>query len=103
MDEILFLTSHEKKELLFKYRALYPLVNPLFSQNEWKKITNWIKQGIEKGYYKRDDTDINPLLRNISTILILTKELVLKKNSLIALVLSFLHEKCMFIIKELND
>lgn len=77
----------EAAGFLETYKKLAISARPLFTTPEWKEIRSLIAEGIEKGAFDRDTHDLNPLLMNLKTALVLADKIGLKKASILMVLL----------------
>ncbi|MGL4292294.1 MAG: RelA/SpoT family protein [Bacteroidales bacterium] len=102
MEETAFFTPKEKSEFIAKYKILRNEARSLFTEAEWKRIHELIKQAIAKGIYGRTPQGLNLLLKNMNTAVVLFKEIGLKKSALIAVILYPLCEHGIISVDELG-
>lgn len=69
------------------YSYLSENVRPLFNDKEWRLIRKYVKEGILKGAYKRDNHGISLLLHNIQICKVLHEKVGLKQPSLLNVML----------------
>ncbi|MDO5571691.1 MAG: RelA/SpoT family protein [Bacteroidales bacterium] len=103
MEENVFFSPEEKEEFLTKYKILYPLASPMFEKEEWKILKDRVKEGVIDGSYQRTSEGLNLLLINLSTIIILIKEIGLKKSAVAAVIVYNLCENNIVRAKELKN
>lgn len=87
MDTQSFFTPEERKEFLCKYRLLLRSIQFSLQKDDIRKMRMLIQRMVSMDCYGRDRNGINGLLRNISTALIATSEIGLKRTPIIALLL----------------
>ena len=87
MDTQSFFTPEERKEFLSKYRLLLRSIQFSLQKDDIRKMRMLIQRMVSMDCYGRDRNGINGLLRNISTALIATSEIGLKRTPIIALLL----------------
>ncbi|MEG1999393.1 MAG: HD domain-containing protein, partial [Bacteroidales bacterium] len=81
------LNNSEKKEFLASYAELRRQTNSIIKPGEFEKIKDVITEAVKSGGYGRDKKGNSILLRNINTALILSKEVGLERNTLVAILL----------------
>ncbi|MEG1574259.1 MAG: RelA/SpoT family protein [Bacteroidales bacterium] len=81
------LNNSEKKEFLASYAELRRQTNSIIKPGEFEKIKEVITEAVKSGGYGRDKKGNSILLRNINTALILSKEVGLERNTLVAILL----------------
>ena len=69
------------------YSYLTASVSPLFSEKEWRLIREYVKEGISRGAYTRDQHGVSLLLHNIYICRVLHEKVGLKQPSLITVML----------------
>ena len=82
-----FFTEEEKKIFFSKYRELSKALSESLEKDDFPKIRRLLKPVVAIECYGRDRNGINGLLRNIETALIATKDIGLKRTSVLALIL----------------
>lgn len=82
-----FFTEEEKKIFFAKYRELVNTLSESLEKDDTPKIRQLLKPVVAIECYGRDRNGINGLLRNIETALIATKDIGLKRTSVLALIL----------------
>ncbi|MDR3251168.1 MAG: HD domain-containing protein [Tannerella sp.] len=87
MEESKFFTEEEKKLFFSKYRELTGALSESLEKDDAPKIRQLLKPVVAMECYGRDHNGINGLLRNIETALIATKDIGLKRTSILALIL----------------
>ncbi|MDR0394719.1 MAG: HD domain-containing protein [Tannerella sp.] len=87
MNKETFLTEEEKKIFFSKYRELFNALSESLEKDDLPKIRQLLKPVVAMECYGRDRNGINGLLRNIETALISTKDIGLKRTSILALIL----------------
>ncbi len=102
MEGEVFFQANEYKEFIDKYRELYLSSYTLLAPSEWRLLRNIIRKNISKGFYKRTEQGFNLLNKNLSTALILVKEIGLKKSALISSMLYPLLQENAIEIKDID-
>jgi len=88
MSEIeTFFTPEEKKIFYSGYRQLLRYLYASLEKKDIQKMRNLMNDFVSLDCYNRDRNGINGLVRNINVALIATKEIGLKRTSIIALLL----------------
>ncbi len=82
-----FFTEEEKKIFCSKYRELLKALSESLEKDDAPKIRQLLKPVVAMECYGRDRNGINGLIRNIETALIATKDIGLKRTSILALIL----------------
>ncbi|MDR2680793.1 MAG: TGS domain-containing protein [Tannerella sp.] len=82
-----FFTEEEKKIFFSKYRELVNALSESLEKEDVPKIRQLLKPVVAMECYGRDRNGINGMLRNIETALIATKDIGLKRTSILALIL----------------
>ena len=82
-----FFTEEEKKIFFSKFRELSYTLSESLEKDDFPKIRQLLKPVVAIECYGRDRNGINGLLRNIETALIATKDIGLKRTSILALIL----------------
>lgn len=87
MKEQIYFTAEEKKEFLFLYRKLLKSQLEGLQEGDVRKMRVIIERIIHEDCFGRDKNGINGLLRNLSTALIASEEIGLKRDPIIAMLL----------------
>jgi GTP pyrophosphokinase len=87
MEKETFFTSEEKSLFFSKYRELNHALAESLEKDDFTKIRGLLNPVVAEHCYGRDRNGINGLIRNIETALIATKDIGLKRTSVIALIL----------------
>ncbi|MDR0574483.1 MAG: TGS domain-containing protein [Tannerella sp.] len=82
-----FFTEEEKKIFRSKYRELLKALSESLEKDDAPKIRQLLKPVVATECYGHDRNGINGLIRNIETALIATKDIGLKRTSVLALIL----------------
>jgi GTP pyrophosphokinase len=82
-----FFTEEEKKIFFSKYRELFNALSESLEKDDVPKIRQLLRPVVAMECYGRDRNGINGLLRNMETALIATKDIGLKRTSVLALIL----------------
>ena len=82
-----FFTEEEKKIFFSKYKELFNTLSESLEKDDIPKIRQLLKPVVAIECYGRDRNGINGLLRNVETALIATKDIGLKRTSVLALIL----------------
>ena len=80
-------TETEWNEFRPHYKELMAATSGIVSNDECKQLKETIKNAIGQGHYGRDHKDINTLLRNINTALILCEKIGQERSMLISLLI----------------
>ncbi|MDD2437710.1 MAG: TGS domain-containing protein [Massilibacteroides sp.] len=88
MNEIqAFFTPEEKKIFFSEYKKLLRSLYSFLEKEDIRKMRSLLNELVSLECYGRDRNEINGLVRNISTALIATSEIGLKRTSILALLL----------------
>ncbi|MDR3260722.1 MAG: HD domain-containing protein [Tannerella sp.] len=87
MNEAPFFTPDEKKEFFSVYRRLLSDLSSCLEKDDVRKMKALMKRIVVPECYGRDHNGINGLLRNVSTALIATSDIGLRRTAVIALIL----------------
>ncbi|MDR1381751.1 MAG: TGS domain-containing protein [Tannerella sp.] len=82
-----FFTEEEKRIFFSKYRELFGALSESLEKDDVPKIRQLLRPVVAMECYGRDRNGINGLLRNMETALIATKDIGLKRTSILALIL----------------
>ncbi len=87
MQELLFFTPDETKELLSLYRKfLYS--NEGISADTLMQLKQHLRQAVTSNHLTRNNFDMNPVIRDLKTALIVSNEIGMKGNILIGILLN---------------
>jgi GTP pyrophosphokinase len=87
MNETPFFTPEEKKEFFSTYRRLLSDLSSCLERDDIRKMRSLMQRIVVTDCYGRDPNGINGLLRNVSTALIATSDIGLRRTAIIALIL----------------
>ena len=87
MDIQPFFTEEERRDFFSKYRQLIRSLYSFLQREDIRKMKGLMQRVVALDCYGRDKNGINGLIRNITTALIATTEIGLKRTSVIALLL----------------
>ncbi|MDR1225078.1 MAG: TGS domain-containing protein [Tannerella sp.] len=87
MDTEKFFTEEEKKIFISRYRELFGVLSEGLEKDDIPKIRQLLKPVAAMECYGRDRNGINGLIRNVETALIATRDIGLKRTSVLALIL----------------
>lgn len=93
MENESYFSDAESGELIETYRLLLRASRPVFDAELGSRLRGLIADAVLSGDYLHDRNGVNLLLRNMHTALILSKEVGLEKNMLIAVLIYNLVEK----------
>lgn len=82
-----FFTEEEKKIFISRYRELFSVLSEGLEKDDIPKIRQLLKPVVAMECYGRDRNGINGLIRNVETALIATRDIGLKRTSVLALIL----------------
>ena len=87
MKEGNFFTETEWAEFRTCYRELVDTTREIFANNDRKQLGSLIKEAATVGAYPRDEKNINLLLRNMNTALILCEKIGHERSMLLAVLI----------------
>lgn len=87
MEEKFIYTEAEAKESLAILQELQVTLGDAFPGNDMKKLQEHISNSLNKGEIKRNVFDLNPILCALQTAMIATKDIGLRRDSVIAILL----------------
>lgn len=87
MEQSAYFTPAERKEFLNAYKLLRQSSRSCILDEEARRLRELVESSVESGTYLRDKNGIHPLLRNIQTALILSKEVGQEKSMLMAVLI----------------
>ena len=83
MDEQFF-TPAERRQVLALSRSLLQRHSDLLTPDDLRRVRDIIESGVEQGVYRRDRYGINPVLRHLTTAVLLTQFIAPDRNMVIA-------------------
>jgi GTP pyrophosphokinase len=87
-----FFTTDEQLQFLATYRCLITAARSFFTVDDWHELRRLIVRGVEGGAFDREIHQLNPLLLNLKTSLVLVDNIGLKLPSLLMVMLHPLVE-----------
>ena len=87
METTSYFTPEEKASFLVLYKELLENLSSVVRKEDSQNMRQLMRRVIPMQVYERDRNGINGLLRNVETALIATKEMSLKRTSVIAILL----------------
>ncbi|MDD4609174.1 MAG: RelA/SpoT family protein [Bacteroidaceae bacterium] len=82
-----FFTKEEQKRFVFLYKTLLRLTHSFISYEERKKIKAIIISAVQKDNLHRDHFQLNPVIKNIQTAILICQEMNMRKASVLAILL----------------
>jgi len=83
----MFFSEEERLRLLKLYRRLLRLVFENTTREQIKDLRTILARAVEKGVYQRPIPEINPIIRNMNTALVVAGEMGLRRSSVISALL----------------
>lgn len=83
----MFFSDEERFRLLKLYRRLLRLVLDKTTQEHVKNVRGILARAVETGMYQRTIPEINPIVRNMNTALVVAEEMGLRRSSVICALL----------------
>ena len=83
-----FFTAEEKTQITDLYKQLYTVSKDVLLPNDDQKVRFYIREAIEKGLLQRDSFDLNPIINDCETALIVAEEIGMNRPSILGVMLS---------------
>ena len=83
-----FFTTEEKAQITDLYKQLYTVSKDVLLPNDDQKVRFYIREAIEKGLMQRDSFDLNPIINDCETALIVAEEIGMNRPSILGVMLS---------------
>lgn len=75
MERATFFTEKEKKELFTLYKRLIHSAGDSIDKSEIRKLKEYLTQAIQSNNLKRNSFDMNPIIRDMETAVIICDEM----------------------------
>ncbi|KAA6313045.1 GTP pyrophosphokinase, partial [termite gut metagenome] len=82
MEKILFFTETERAKLLILYRRLISSVGDSVSKENIRKVKKHLIEAVKHHNLSRNSFGMNPIIRGLETVLILSEEMSMKGGGL---------------------
>ena len=83
-----FFTPEEKIQITDLYKQLYTVSKDVLLPNDDQKVRFYIREAIEKGLLQRDSFNLNPIINDCETALIVAEEIGMNRPSILGVMLS---------------
>ena len=83
-----FFTPEEKIQITDLYKQLYTVSKDVLLPNDDQKVRFYIREAIEKGLLQRDSFNLNPIINDCETALIVAEEIGMNRPSILGIMLS---------------
>ena len=83
-----FFTTEEKTQITDLYKQLYSVSKDVLLPNDDQKVRYYIREAIEKGLLQRDSFNLNPIINDCETALIVAEEIGMNRPSILGVMLS---------------
>lgn len=83
-----FFTAEEKMQITDLYKQLYTVSKEVLLPNDDQKVRYYIREAIEKGLLQRDTFNLNPIINDCETALIVAEEISMNRPSILGVMLS---------------
>lgn len=88
MTQDKFFTAEEKTQITDLYKQLYSVSKDVLLPNDDQKVRFYIREAIEKGLLQRDAFNLNPIINDCETALIVAEEIGMNRPSILGVMLS---------------
>lgn len=83
-----FFTAEEKAQITELYKRLYIVSKDVLLPDDDQKVRYYIRQAIEKSLLRRDNFNLNPIINDAETALIVAEEIGLNRASILGVMLN---------------
>ena len=83
-----FFTAEEKTQITELYKRLYTVSKDILLPDDDQKVRYYIRQAIEKGLLQRDTFNLNPIINDAETALLVAEEIGLNRASILGVMLN---------------
>ena len=83
-----FFTTEEQTQITDLYKQLYTVSKDVLLPNDDQKVRFYIREAIEKGLLQRDTFNLNPIINDCETALIVAEEIGMNRPSILGVMLS---------------
>ncbi len=87
MEENIFFTSEEHKQLFVLYRKLLQLSGETLQPDDCKHLKNHLVQAMSLKKIPRNEFDMNPIIRDMQTAVIMAEEMGMRRASILGVML----------------
>ena len=88
MTQDKFFTAEEKTQITDLYKQLYSVSKDVLLPNDDQKVRFYIREAIEKGLLQRDSFNLNPIINDCETAMIVAEEIGMNRPSILVVMLS---------------
>jgi GTP pyrophosphokinase len=88
MNKVDFFTAEEKTQITELYKHLYSVSKDVLLPEDDQKVRFYIREAIEKGLLQRDAFNLNPIINDAETALIVAEEIGMNRASILGVMLS---------------
>ena len=88
MNQNDFFTAEEKTQITELYKRLYSVSKDVLLPDDEQKVRLYIREAIEKGLLQRDAFNLNPIINDAETALIVAEEIGMNRASILGIMLS---------------
>ena len=83
-----FFTAEEKTQITELYKRLYTVSKDVLLPEDDQKVRYYIREAIEKSLLRRDNFNLNPIINDAETALIVAEEIGLNRASILGVMLN---------------
>lgn len=83
-----FFTAEERVQITELYKQLYTVSKDVLLPDDDQKVRHYIRVAIEKGLLRRDTFNLNPIINDCETALIVAEEIGLNRASILGVMLN---------------
>ena len=83
-----FFTAEEKTQITELYKRLYTVSKDVLLPDDDQKVRYYIREAGEKGLLQRDTFNLNPIINDAETALIVAEEIGLNRASILGVMLN---------------
>ena len=88
MNKVDFFTAEEKTQITELYKHLYSVSKDVLLPEDDQKVRFYIREAIEKGLLQRDAFNLNPIINDAETALIVAEEIGMNRASILGVMLN---------------
>ena len=81
-------TADERTQITELYKQLYTVSKDVLLPDDDQKVRHYIRVAIEKGLLRRDTFNLNPIINDCETALIVAEEIGLNRASILGVMLN---------------
>lgn len=87
MEEKDFFTAQERSQLFALYKQILQLSGDIIQKDDLRKLKTQLKEVLHKGLIPRNPFNMNPIIKDMQTVLIVVEEMSMRRASILGIML----------------